>query len=360
MKKYLYIMVWAILLSVVNTACSDDDDDNPYATISTLKIVRSNVLFDAPASEGCIEVESNSPINAECNSSWCSVKVEGNTIKVSTTQNTSLNGRSTVLTITNGKNGKIQATVQQQGMRFKVSCNEVISGSDQGFTQTYDVNYNIEPTISTSATWLHVKKENQKLTVSADANTEGHLREGYIRMNVGEYKDSICVKQFDFDKDIAGDYSLVYTDNETMERSFVNVKLSLSGSTYRLNLTDVKLALPVSFDNETGNISLKAGQYIGIKSQKYLYTALLDSKADASTGTVTLNPSASISGGFNYGKTADNGEKPCTYLTFKDNGSWQGRRIDAILLYTFTKKDPITDNAVGAAMVMIDPVLIKK
>ena len=359
MKKYLYIIMWAMLLAIIPSACSSDID-NPYATTSKMKIIKSDVLFDAPASEGSIEVESDSPINVECSASWCSVKIEGNVIRVSTTQNSDLDGRSAILTISNKENDCIKATVQQQGMRFKVDCNEIITGGDQGCTQTFDVNYNIEPTISSSVSWLHVNKENNKLTVTMDANTEGHLREGYIRLNVADYKDSICVKQFDFAKDIAGEYSLVYTDNETLQRCFINVRLTLSGTTYRLNLTDLQLAVPAFFDETSGSLTFKPGQYIGIKNQRYLYTALLDSKADPSIGTVTLDPSMSFDGKFSYGKTADNGDTPATYLAFKDNGSWQGMHIDALLLYSFNKKNPIADNAIGAVLCMIDPVLIKK
>lgn len=359
MKKYLYIIIWTMLLAIIPSACSNDMD-NPYATTSRMKIIKSDVLFDAPASEGSIEVESGSPINAECNASWCTVKVEGNVIWVTTTQNSNLNGRSAILTISNKENDCIKATVLQQGMRFKVDCNEVITSGDQGGTQTYDMNYNIEPNISSSASWLHVSKENKKLTVTMDANTEGHLREGYVRLNVADYKDSICVKQFDFAKDIAGDYSLVYTDNETKQRCFINVKLTLSGTTYRLNLNDLQLAIPVFFDEASGSLAFKPGQYIGIKNQRYLYTALLDSKADPNIGTVTLDPAMSFDGGFSYGKIADNGNDPATYLTFKDNGSWQGMYIDALLLYSFNKKNPIADNAIGSVLVMIDPVLIRK
>lgn len=358
MKKYLYFVIWAILFTVVS-ACSSDID-NPYAATSELKINKSDILFDAPASKGSIEVESSSPISVVCNASWCSARVEGNIIQVSTTQNCNLNGRSAILTISNAKNDMVKATIQQQGMRFKVACNEVITGGDQGFTNTYDLNYNIEPNISSSVSWLHISKENKKLTVTVDANSEGHLREGYIRLNVADYKDSICVKQFDFTKDIAGDYSLVYTDNETLQRCFINVRLALSGTSYRMNLTDLQLAVPVFFDETSGNLTFKPGQYIGIKSQKYLYTALLDSKTDPSVGTVTLDPSTSFDGGLCYGKTADNGDSPTTYIAFKDNGSWQGMHIDAMLLYSFNKKNPIADNAVGAVLVMLDPVLIKK
>lgn len=359
MKKYLYNILWAVMLSMGFSACSDDTE-NPYAIVSDLKIISSNVLFDAPASKGDIQVESGSPISVESSASWCTTKVEGNIIEVYTTQNTSLNGRSAILTITNSKKEKVRATIQQLGMRFKVNSNEIITGTDKGFTHTYDVDYNIEPVITSSVSWLHVNKDDKKMTITADANNEGHLREGYIRINVADFKDSICVKQFDFDKDIAGNYSLVYTDSETKERCFVNVKISLSGSTYRMNLTDLQLAVPVNFEEMSGTLSFKPGQYIGIKQQKYLYTALLDSKEDPSKGTVTLDPSVTFNGGFCYGKTADNGSAPTTYLVFKDNGSWQGRHIDAMLLYTFSKKDPIADNAVGAALVMIDPVLIKK
>lgn len=93
-----------------------------------------------------------------------------------------------------------------------------------------------------------------------DENNEGHLREGYIRLNVSNYKDSICVKQFDFAKDIAGDYSLVYTDNETKQRCFLPVKLTLSGTTYRLNFTNLQLAVPVFFDETSGKLAFKPGQ----------------------------------------------------------------------------------------------------
>ena len=360
MKKYIYTILCTVASTLLFVACSDDMD-NPYATASSMKIVSSNILFDAPACTGSIDIESSEPVKAESSASWCSTEVDGNTIKVTATRNTSLNGRTAIITITNSKNDTLKATALQQGMRLKVNCNEVISGGDFGFTQTYDLSYNIEPSISSSVSWLRVEKTNKKLTITADANTEGHLREGYIKMSVGDYKDSICVKQYDFSSDIAGDYYLVYTDDETKQRCYINARLALSGTTYRLNLTDVQLAIPVSFDETACSISFKPGQYVGIKLQRYLYTALLDSKSNpGSNNMVSLDPAMNFPGDIHYGKVADNGDQVVTYASFKDNGSWVGKSIDALLLYSFSKKNPTADYAIGAAMTMINPVLIKK
>lgn len=120
MKKYLFTILCAMSLTLIPSACSSDID-NPYATTNGIKIVKSNILFDAPASEESIEVESNSPIHVECTASWCTVKVGNHVFLVTTSPNSSLDGRSTILTISNKENS-IKATVQQQCMRFKVAC----------------------------------------------------------------------------------------------------------------------------------------------------------------------------------------------------------------------------------------------
>lgn len=266
MKKILSLISLAILmLSFV--ACSDDDNVGAaYNRASTISVVKSDVLFSATAGTGSVEVKTDGPITLSKTSDWCTATVtdEPGKIQVAVDDNMTINGRSCVLTIKSGVDS-VNVTVQQEGFAFQIQSDskEVMLTNDDASHISYGLVRNASPRVSTNADWLKVEMTEDSLIINAEANATGHLREGYVKYEYGDMKDSIRITQYDFAKDIAGSYRLRFTyDNG---KNWCNLKANLyqEDGNYFLEFPSYKWKLPVTFDSQACQLRVTGGHQVG-------------------------------------------------------------------------------------------------
>jgi hypothetical protein len=271
MKKIFGIL--GLVLSIfVFAACSDDDTTNPYAEISTISVDSSSVLFQAAPSTGVIKVKATNGITKVVSEqSWCTATINGSQIDIAVAQNNNLMGRSSQVTIYSGED-YTKVTVQQMGIVFALEAGTSIKVNDNAHALKYYMKHNTDVTLSSSADWFTVSGSADSLKVNMTANNTGHMRTGYVYYVAGTTKDSVKVVQYDFDKDIAGDYYLLFTQSAS-STSYQYFAATVSATS--ITLPDVGLTIPSTFDDANISIDITCGQYCGPYSKYYVYDAFM-------------------------------------------------------------------------------------
>ncbi len=257
MKK-IYSLSLLLLGLLVLGSCSDDND-NPYAGGSSITVVKSDLNFDAAASEGSIVYASAGTVTATVSASWCKAVVDGDSVKVTVTQNNTRNGRAASVTLHQGTDS-LTLAVLQQGVVINAEKTCVSLDNDEAASLRYSFVGNIDVSVLSCPDWATASIANDSLYVDVTANATGHLRNGYIVYGSGSYTDSIRVFQADFDKDIAGTYTIYYekSEDDPTQIAMRNKELT-STSLYVLRT----LSLPITYDSENCALVVTSGSYLG-------------------------------------------------------------------------------------------------
>lgn len=267
MNKILSLLLIACGASTF-VACSDDTE-NPYDHTSSISVVSSNVSFTARASQGVVRVSlaEGGSVVPTVGADWCTAVVAGDSVVVSVTQNSTLSGRSTMLTLHNGADST-QVPVTQDGVIAQLENNGVAFESDDAQTQHCYLRSNIDLTVTSAPDWLTASISGDSLIVTATANTSGLPRKGYVKYGSGDFADSALVTQADFDADIAGTYNLHYSTASGRQR-YLPATVTSTGMT----ITSLRLTVPMTYDPYTGSFTIESGQYLGMNSGNYIYFA---------------------------------------------------------------------------------------
>lgn len=189
--KYVNFFFSALLALCVITSCGDKDDDAPAMTVSS-----NSVTILAAGGEESIEINTNqsewTATRPELDS-WCTLKMNGNTLKISASTNETITSRSTLVTVTAGigTNAKIQEIkVTQKAADPSLEITGTPVALDAAGTA-------VELTVTTNTgswnasrpaadTWCLLSQEGNKLTVSAEAYTVNAERKTTITITYGE------------------------------------------------------------------------------------------------------------------------------------------------------------------------------
>lgn len=271
-----------------------------------ISIIQSGLIFkydeigtidiEADAWSHDYKADASLPIEVTSDAEWLKGSVSEGVLTISADRNTKLQGRTGVITI---KVGDLtdEITVNQGPLTFPLIKVTKISQNDDAKTYTYEFPSDVEVTFTSDVAWLHGSFANETVTVTVDANNEGHIRSGNLSYSLEGAAGTIAVSQCDFAKDIAGDYNLYYTNPSNGKRYMFAATLTQKGSAYSINLTALNFQIPVTWDEEKLAISLSAGNKIGIWSDEdgdfsvfVLYSFIQDGKSmvtAASTATMT-------------------------------------------------------------------------
>ncbi len=273
MKKIFSI--FCIALGAISfCACDSDDITNPYEVEATVSLVATDVDFDAAASSGTIVFSAVGEVTATSASDWCTTVVEDSIVRVSVTQNGSVVGRSTLVTLQCGE-GSVKVPVTQKGVVFQFEKTTIATKNDDAQTVSLSMRSNIDLAVSYAPEWAKVRLTDDSVHVEFTANETGHIRQDYIKFESGNFKDSLQIVQADFDKDIAGAYTIYYVDDQNRERS---ARLTLTKN--EIQLKSPKLNIPISYDPATLTISAECGQYCGKISTNYIFFTFVTADED--------------------------------------------------------------------------------
>lgn len=349
--KRIFNLILCALCVISYTSCNDDEGIE-YTQVSPIKIISRDVTFPASASQGSIVVDAPGEFTiSKTDQGWCTTTISGSTIQVNVEENLGLESRNSMLTIRCG-NDTTSIAIIQSGVIFDLSAGSQILMGDEAKTYSYDIKCNTDLTLTPSDEWISVNVEEDKMNITLTENNTGHLRRGSIAYKAGTNEDKIIITQYDFEKDIAGEYMLLFTDAETGALKYLDATLSKAGNAYSIELTGLGFSIPVTYNQASGDLIIKAGQYIGDYASYKIHTMLWDTTA----GYVTWSTSASMSATFEYAEEEGVGY---TIAPFKDNGSWVGYHPDAICLEAFSSTSPSQDTDVASLLDLIHPYLQK-
>lgn len=212
MKHLKYI--WTLVLAVVVMSSCSDDTDNPYDHQSTISVESQNLDFSAHAStDGLITVKAENGISkVTTDMPWCKATADGNQVKVSVDINESLESRYAKVTIWSGTDS-VNVVASQAGAGIRLG-NSYVLLTDKGGKTNVKLTDNGSQTLTTTAKWFTATLQNDStISITAQPNETGARREGWVKVQSGDFADSVQVIQQDFDKDIAGIYVLEAKDS---------------------------------------------------------------------------------------------------------------------------------------------------
>lgn len=283
MKKSIYVI--GIAAMGLMASCSSDSDYQAVAE-STINVLSAQTMLGPSDSEGAVTVDCT-PMKAYTDEpSWLSTSIEGSTVKLAAIANDSRQSRNAKLVIKKTENDSVVINVAQYGLVLEMNNADMIYSNDQPveFTKTYRSNTDMK--VISAPEWANasVDTNSKELKVSLSENTTGHLRADYIKYQVAAVTDSFIVKQFDFDKDIAGEYVFAYYDfNEDTKLELHTVRATLSRT--ELAIPEMGLVFPVSINEKTGSVETRSSQYLGKFGKYYIYDTFLDTEGHAYMGS---------------------------------------------------------------------------
>lgn len=342
MKRLFNLMLCVFAVSLA----SCDDGESEYVQESHLRIVSRDVDFPAAASQGFVEVEAPGAVTVTASGQgWCTASVSGTTIQVNVEENPGLDSRSSMLTIRCGADTTCIA-VTQSGIIFSLKGGTSILVGDGAADLSYDMACNVAFSCTASDSWISVTPDLAagKLNVRIEANNTGHIRTGGIDYKAGSVEGRIPVTQYDFAKDIAGDYRLLFIDPDDGKTYYLDARLTATA----LELPDIEMSIPVKVSG--ASVSISGGARMGTYQNYYIFTVLWDTEQ----GYLTWNPDVSVTAAFEYVEEEGVGY---TVAAFEDNGSWSGYFVDAICFEAFSSQTPSTASRVGDMMALIYPTL---
>ena len=283
-------------------SCSSDSDYQAVAE-STINVLSAQTMLGPNDSEGAVTVDCT-PMKAYTDEpSWLSTSIEGSTVKLAAIANDSRQSRNAKLVIKKTETDSVVINVSQYGLVLEMNNANMIYSNNQPveFTKTYRSNTDMKVIYAPEWAKASVDTNSKELKVSLSENTTGHLRADYIKYQVAAVTDSFIVKQFDFDKDIAGEYVFAYYDfNEEdtkLELQTVRAKLSRT----ELAIPEMGLVFPVSINEETGSVETRSSQYLGKFGKYYIYDTFLDTDLLGYVGSESGLLSATLKFSEEYG-----------------------------------------------------------
>ena len=299
MKKSIYIIGMAAM--GLMASCSSDSDYQAVAE-STINVLSAQTSLGPNASEGEVTVDCTPAKAYTDEPSWLSASIEGSTVKLAALANDSRQSRNAKLVIKKTEADSVVINVSQYGLVLEMNKADMIFSNDEAteFVKAYSSNADVKVIYAPEWAKASVDTVSQELKVSLSENTTGHLRADYIKYQVAAVTDSFIVKQFDFDKDIAGEYVFAYYDfNEDTKLELQTVHAKLSRT--ELAIPEMGLVFPISINEETGSVETRSSQYLGKFGKYYIYDTFLDTDLLGYVGSESGLLSATLKYSEEYG-----------------------------------------------------------
>jgi hypothetical protein len=275
MKKIFSMLAITVLGGLALSSCDNDDTTNEIATHG-LAVTSATTKFDAIGGTNSITV-ANTPVSAYTNDDWATVAIDGNTVKVTATQNNDIQSRHASVVIKSSAEDSAVVNIDQDGMVMEIA-NSKTTFNDAAGEHKIHINHNLPVTVTTKADWLSASVADDSLTVTTTENTTGEPRQAWVYYSSGIITDSIRVMQFTPEKDILGDYNLYYYSNKKWHVLGVNIGKEANGS-YAMHFTDEGMAdygwsVPVTIGTDKPEFTFTNLSKIGTFTDDKTYSVL--------------------------------------------------------------------------------------
>lgn len=333
MKKFINLIYAAALVLTLATGCSDDDKYevvDPSANI--VKIVSRETTLPAAASQGKIVVEADAPVTVTSTADgWLTTTVNGNTILLDAEFNPSLESRSANLTIKSGTKVS-QVAVIQEGVIVDLDLGGMTSislTSDDAKEFEVSLTANCDAEFNSDVDWITISENTESraanskvIMISVAENNSGRIRTGNVTYKVGPVEGQIPVSQYEFAKDIAGEYEFhYYTGSTKATEKTLKSTLTEKNGTYLCHVvysSTIEFDIPLTFDTENCSFKMFSGQAVGTLDGNQAYIILGGQNYEGTSSYYNVSESISMDGILNYTDTE-------MQIEFVDNGSWSNR-----------------------------------
>ena len=332
-------------------SCSSDSDYQAVAE-STINVLSAQTSLGPNASEGEVTVDCTPAKAYTDEPSWLSASIEGSTVKLAALANDSRQSRNAKLVIKKTEADSVVINVSQYGLVLEMNKADMIFSNDAAteFVKAYSSNADVKVIYAPEWAKASVDTLSKELKVSLSENTTGHLRADYIKYQVAAVTDSFVVKQFDFDKDIAGEYVYSYYDfneDDKLEQQVVYATLSRT----ELSIPEMGLVFPITVNEKTGSVETRSSQYLGKFGKYYIYDTFLDTDVLGYVGSESGLISATLKFSEEYGTYGFFGGT--AYTINNKTGEFL-----AMLLQTFKAKSASEANYFNDFCLMVAPYIM--
>ncbi len=300
MKKILFALALVATSVAGLVACTEEESFNPYAKESSIKIVSSNISFDAAAQSGEVVFEADGTVTAECTSDWCKATVNGNKLIVTVPENISFEGRSTTVTLKCGDE-QMKLYPHQQGMLFSFADQSVSVEMKGGSVEingasTFDVTVSADD-------WIAYEKTDYGYLLTIKTNDSGNVRNGKFVISCGDAKTTYSITQ-KFERSFAGSYTMTYfTDNACTKSASKDVTISRptadDPNSYLLSGL-CNWDIPMHYDDVNNELFINNAQYIGQSDTLGVFVTVSYSTLDKASFYVGYSTAASYNVTFSY------------------------------------------------------------
>ena len=212
------------------TGCSDDDEAvKPQVTVV-------DINFKAAASEGYILLNGQHA-TAVSSDNWCRLKQDGDTIFVTVEDNTDIEGRNAIVTITYADGTQKQIPINQQGGFFRVEATEGLHATDSINAVSLSVTSAFEYTVNISSDWVSYEKNEEGITFTFKKNLSGFPRHTSVNIDCEKMNKQFTTSLYQYSvDDLMGEWTAHFinsrnqptTCNVTLDRN-TNGTISVTG-----------------------------------------------------------------------------------------------------------------------------------
>lgn len=359
MKKLFKISLSLCLALTFMVGCSDDDKYTPAdPSQQMVKITKRETTLPASPSQARIEVEAEGPVTVTTTADgWLTPTVNGNVITFDATFNASLESRSATVTIKCGQKSSNVAIIQEGVIADLGGLTNIVSTNDDARTFEIPAKTNCDVAFNSDADWVNVEIEDGVLKISLAPNATGHVRRANLTYSAGPVHGEVPILQYDFAKDIAGDYQWIYSNNSSGANwYYYNCNVSKTTSGYNCHITinsTVAFDIPMTFDAENCKFTINSATNIGMYNENYAFSIVYGPRNSDNALYLTTSTAVSMSGtAIHYD------DYEATYFEFEDNGSWNGFTASAIYVRTYAT-NPLSGSVISTPFGWWYPTLVK-
>lgn len=148
---------------------------------------------------------------------------------------------------------------------------------DNAGSKSFNVNKLEQFSFTPNNEWIHVSTNGNTLTISVDENATGEMRTGSLTISVGELSQSINVSQAEFEKDILGDYTIGWINNDKVQMTGA-AKLFQEGDKLYMqaDIDGLDVVALLDYDEKTMTFGWESSVVCGMYKSYYIAPIFLD------------------------------------------------------------------------------------
>lgn len=260
MKKYIpFLMVPMLCMGAV----SCQDEESTYS----LQVVKSEAYFQAKESKGYIVLSQSGNFTASSSEDWCQVTCKQDSVLLEVSNNTSLEGRTAVVTITSA-DGSQKVPVSQAGGYFRSDAGQdtfIVNNKQQKLV--YDIKTVFDYAASTEASWITPNIGTEGTTLNIASNTSGAPRYAKVQFYCESLNQTITTGIYQYEtSNFLGNWTAKWQDKSGKQQQ-KSIQISANGKQLVIDGLQDGIRIPaVAYGN---SLAIVTNSYAGMYNSQY-------------------------------------------------------------------------------------------